>query len=147
MMQAGTPQPEPREPSAPGAPPEPSADEDKADVPWRILGVVLALALGFAAAVMIVVMVDIGGTPRCDDPEAIAREREETGELVVECFDGSQLQKAASLVLGWPAGVIAAIGALVALVFAASGRHGRPMIWLTGAAIVLGGLSILVGSV
>jgi hypothetical protein len=64
-----------------------------------------------------------------------------------ECFDGSSTQKTISLVLGWPSGVMAGIAALLALFFAATGRQGRLVLQLTGAAVVLGGLSILIGSV
>ena len=49
--------------------------------------------------------------------------------------------------LGWPSGVLAGIAALVALYFAATGRRGRLLLQLTGAAIVLGAVSILIGSV
>lgn len=141
-MEAGTSQPEP-----PSSAPPPEPDEERPGRAWRVLAVVLALALAFAGAVIIVVMVDIGSSPRCDDPAAIAQERDETGEAVVECFDGSQLQKVLSLALGWPAGVVAGVAALLALLFAATGGHGLLMIRLTGAAIVLGVLSILIGSI
>lgn len=143
-MEAGTPQPQ--SPSSPAPRSERDA-EGPPGRPWRVLGVVLALALAFASVVMIVVMLDIGGTPRCDDPAALTEEREETGAVVIECFDASQLQKVLSLALGWPAGGIAAIAAFLALSFAATGRRGQLMIRLTGAAIVLGGLSILIGSI
>ena len=43
------------------------ADGDKAGGGWRALGVVLALALAFACAVMVIAMADIGDTPTCDD--------------------------------------------------------------------------------
>jgi hypothetical protein len=145
-MQAGTPQPEPQPASSPTRSSEPSANDGKPDGIWRALGIALAVALAFACAVMIMVMADIGGTPRCDAPAAIAQEREETGTLEVQCFDGSQLQKTVSLLLGWPAGIIAGIAALVALFFAATGRRGELMLRLTGSAIVLGALSILIGS-
>lgn len=142
-MEAGAPQP--HTPSSPAPPSEPDAEAPGRA--WRVLGVALALALAFASAVMIVVMLDIGGTPRCDDPAALAEEREETGAVVIECFDASQLQKVLGLAFGWPAGVVAAIAALLALFFAVTGRRGQLMIRLTGAAIVLGGLSILIGSI
>ena len=67
------------------------ADEGKAGGGWRALAVVLALALAFACAVMVIAMADIGGTPRCDDPEGLAKALAE-GET--ECFDGSSAQKA-----------------------------------------------------
>ena len=101
----------------------------------------LALALAFACAVMVIAMVDIGETATCDDPQGII----ESGKN--ECFDGSSGQKTASLILGWPSGVLAGIAALVALYFAATGRRGRLLLQLTGAAIVLGALSIVIGSI
>jgi hypothetical protein len=122
------------------------AAEDRASGGRRALGVVLALALAFACAVMVVAMIDVGDTPRCDDPAAIAAELE-SGDLEVECFEGSATQKTISLILGWPSAVLAGLAALVALYFVATGRQGRLVVVLTGAAIVLGGLSILIGSV
>jgi hypothetical protein len=111
-----------------------------------VLGVILALALAFACAVMIVAMSDIGSTPRCDDPAAVAEEALENPGEEIECFDGSSAQKVATLVLGWPSGILAGIAALLAFFFAATGRRGRLLLQLTGAAIALGVLSILVGS-
>ncbi|MCD6013994.1 MAG: hypothetical protein K0R88_78 [Solirubrobacterales bacterium] len=148
MEASGTPPPE-RQPQATPPPPPPPpgstpSDEDQASGGWRALGVVLALALAFASAVMVIAMADIGSTPRCDDPEGIA-EALRQGEN--ECFDGSSAQKVATLVLGWPSGILAGIAALVALYFAATGRRGPLLLQLTAVAIVLGVLSILVGSV
>jgi hypothetical protein len=147
MEASGTPTPPPDSPEVPPPPPPTGADEERATGPWRVLGVVLAIALAFAAAVMIIAMADIGDTPRCDDQAALEQERQETGDLVIECFEGSQTQKTASLGLGWPSGVIAALAALLALYFAATGRRGRLLLQITAAAIVLGGLSLLIGSV
>ncbi|HEX2468002.1 MAG TPA: hypothetical protein VHJ54_07345 [Solirubrobacterales bacterium] len=147
MEAAGTPQPQPPQAPPPSPPAAPPSDEDRASGGWRVLGVVLALALAFACAVMIVAMVDINDTPRCDDPAALEEERAESGDLVIECFDGSEAQKVISLVLGWPSGILAGIAALVALFFAVTGRQGQLLLRLTGTAIVLGGLSILIGSI
>jgi membrane-associated PAP2 superfamily phosphatase len=116
-------------------------EEDRAGGGWRALAVVLALALAFACAVMVIAMADISDTPiqkDCVTPPAGS---------CTEYFDGSSAQKTATLVLGWPSGVIAGIAALVALFFAATGRQGRLLLQLTGAAIVLGAASILIGSV
>jgi hypothetical protein len=148
-MESGTPPPEPTRPPSPPPPPPPGAAADTETVSggWRLLGVVLALALAFACAVLVIAMLDIGDTPRCDDPAALEEERAETGDLVIECFEGSQAQKVISLVLGWPSGILAGIAALVALFFAATGRNGQLLLRLTGTAIVLGGLSILIGSI
>lgn len=140
MEASGTPTPSAQPPPPP---PPPPSDEDKATGGWRALGVVLFLALAFACAVMVIAMADIGETPTCDDVLS--------GEAALpadgECFDGSSTQKTISLVLGWPSGVLAGIAALLALFFAATGRQGRLVLQLTGAAVVLGGLSILIGSV
>jgi hypothetical protein len=145
MEASGTPTP-PTQPAA-TAPPPPAPptthEEEKASGGWRALGIVLALALAFASAVMIVAMVDIGDTPTCDDVLS--------GEAALpsdnECFDGSSGQKTASLVLGWPSGVLAGVAALFALYFAATGRRGRTLLQLVGVALVLGALSIGIGSI
>jgi hypothetical protein len=130
---------------APPAPPPPPAvpdDEQKATAGWRALAVVLFLALAFACAVLVIAMSDIGSTPTCDDVLSGKAQLPSDNE----CFDGSSAQKTISLVLGWPSGVLAGIAALVAVFFAATGRQGSLLLTLTGAAIVLGALSILVGS-
>jgi hypothetical protein len=141
MEASGTPTPSGEAAAAP--PPPAPGDEEKAGGGWRALGVLLALALAFACAVMAVAMAEIGGTPTCDDILS--------GEAALpsdgECFDGSSTQKTISLILGWPSAVLAGIAALIALYFAATGRYGRTVLQLTGAAVVLGGLSILIGSV
>jgi hypothetical protein len=137
----------PNDPARTPPPPPPTttttADDGKAGAGWRVLAVVLALALAFACAVMIVAMSDISDTATCDDVRAGIALPNEDGE----CFDGSSGKKTASLVLGWPSGVLAGIAALFALYFAATGRRGRLLLQLTGAAIALGALSILVGSI
>jgi hypothetical protein len=126
----------------PQPPPEPV--EEKAGAGARAGAVVLALIFAFAAAVMIAVMADIGDTPTCEDIR--------TGEATLEpgeteCFDGSSTEKTASLVLGWPSGILGAIVVLLSLAFAIRGRGGRPLAITAVAAVVLGGLSILVGSI
>jgi hypothetical protein len=146
MEASGTPTPPPEQPATPPPPPlppPPAVDEEKASGGWRALAVVLALALAFSCAVMVIAMADIGSTPTCKDVLSGQAALPSDGE----CFDGSSTQKTISLILGWPSGVLAGIAALVALFFAASGRQGRLLLQLTGAAIVLGGASILVGSV
>jgi hypothetical protein len=151
MEASGTPPPEQQPQATPPPPPPPPGstptDEDQASGGWRALGVVLALALAFACAVMVIAMADIGDSPRCDDRAAIEAEALENPGEEIECFDGSSAQKVATLVLGWPSGILAGIAALVALYFAATGRRGRLLLQLTAVAIVLGVLSILVGSV
>jgi len=146
----GSDRPETESDAGSNAPSERAPPDDADSRPhgrWRPLAALLALVLAFAAAAMALAMVDIGGTPGCDDPAALAEERAETGATEVECFDGSQRQKVLSVVLGSASGLFAAFAAVVALVFALTGHRGGLMIRLTAAAIVLGGLGILVGSV
>jgi hypothetical protein len=120
-----------------------SLDQGRASVGWRVFGVLLALALGFACAVMVAAMSDIAGTPTCHDIR--------TGKAAIpsggECFSGTSLQKTITLGLGWPSGAIAAAGGLLALAFVITGRRARLALVLGGVAIVLGGLSVLIGSV
>ena len=143
MEASGSPTPPAEGATTPPPPPPPPTTEERGGAGWRVLAVILALALAFACAVMVVAMVDIGDTPTCDDVLS--------GEVAVpsdgECFDGSSTQKTISLILGWPSAVLAGIAALVALFFTFTGRQGRLVLQLTGAAIVLGALSILIGSV
>ncbi len=110
---------------------------------WRALAVLGVLVLGFAFAVMIAVMVDIGSTPTCHDVSS--------GQAAVpsdgECFDGSSVQKTISLVLGWPSGVLAGIGAVLLLLYAITGRRGRLAVQAIGVALILGALSIGIGSI
>ena len=143
MESSGTPTPAAEPQHSPPPPLHTSERDEKAGGGWRALAVILGLALAFACAVMVIAMADIGSTPTCESILA----GEEQVPADGECFDGSSAQKTASLVLGWPSGVLAGIAALVALFFAGTGRHGRLLLQLTGAAILLGGASILVGSI
>ena len=133
-------------PAEPAQPPPPAAtrapDDDKAGAGWRILAVVLALALAFACAVMVIVAIDIGDTATCEDVRAGKALPNEDNE----CYDGSSTAKTIQVVLAWPSGILAGLAALVALYFAATGRRSRLLLQLTGAAILLGGLSILIGA-
>jgi hypothetical protein len=111
-------------------------------VGWRVLGVWLGLALGFGCAVMIAAISDIGSTPTCHEVAV--------GKASVpfdgECFSGSSLQKAITVGLGWPSAAIGGVAGLVALAFAITGRRGPLALLLAAVAIVLGGLSVLIGS-
>jgi hypothetical protein len=133
--------------AAPATPPPPppagAPAEEKAGGGWRALGFILALVLAFACAVLVIAMADIGSTPTCDDVRSGAAALPSDNE----CFDGSSTQKVVSLVLGWPSGVLAGIAALVALMFTFTGRRGGLLLRLTGAAVVLGALSIGIGSI
>ncbi len=147
MEASGNPPP-PQEPAAqpatpaPPPPPPPAAvaDEDKAGGAWRALAVVLAIALLFAGAVMVAVGIDIAGTPiglaACQaDPECD------------EYFDGSSAERGIQVVLLCLSGALAGIAAIVALMFAVTGRRGALLLRLTGAAIAVGVIAILFGSI
>ena len=95
---------------------EPSPERPGAG--WRVLAVILFLALAFACAVMVIAMADIGDTPTCADVRSGAAPLPSD----LECFDGSSTQKTISLILGWPSGILAGIAALAALFFAITGR-------------------------
>ena len=130
----------------PPPPPTASGDSEKASGGMRALGVLVALVLAFGAAVMIAVAVDIGDTATCDDflQEVASGERE--ADFDDECFDGSSAQKSISVVLAWASGIVGVLAVLVALMFAATGTRGGLLARVAGAAVVLGVLSILVGS-
>ena len=135
MEAAGTP--------APAAPPPPpptttSSAEENAGGGWRALGVLLALALAFAAAVMIVAMAEISDTPLQKDC---------TPPACTEYFDGSSGEKTATVVLGYASGAVAAVGALLALFFAFTGRRGRTVLQVAGVAVLLGAVSILISAI
>jgi hypothetical protein len=132
--------PPPPPPPTPGEAPLPPS-ERRGSGGMRALAVIGCIVLAFAAAVMIVAMVDIGRTPTCDDVRA--------GNALPyqgNCFDGSSTQKTISLVLGWPSGVLGGLAALLALAFAITARRGRLALQVTAAAVVLAGLSLLIGS-
>jgi hypothetical protein len=140
-MQAGeAPTPPPEQPAPAPPPPEASAvEEERAGGGWRALGVLLFLALAFASAVMIIAMIEIADTPLLDACQA--------DPTCSEYFDGSSAQKTIAVAFGFISGALAAVGALVALYFAATGRRGRLLLQLTGVAIAFGALSLLIGSV
>lgn len=150
-MTSDVPSQQPASPPPPPPPPPPgppsAGDPDKASGGMRALGVLIALVLAFGAAVMIAVAVDIGDTETCDD----FVEQVTSGELVPdfddECFDGSSTQKAISVALAWASGIVGVLAVLVALMFAVTGRRGSLLARVAIAAVVLGGLSILIGSI
>jgi hypothetical protein len=131
------------QPPPPTTPASAPLDDGKASGGWRALGLILALVLAFACAVMVIAMADIGSTPTCDDVRSGAAAVPSDNE----CFDGSSGQKIISLVLGWPSGVLAGVAALIALMFTFTGRRGGLLLRITGLAVVLGALSILIGSI
>jgi uncharacterized membrane protein len=99
----------------------------------RALAVILALALAFGAAVMIVLALNPDNTPRCDQIR------------IGECFDVTKTQQAVQAGFAWAAGIIGGIGVIVALLFAATGRRGTLLMRLTAASLVLGAITVVIG--
>jgi hypothetical protein len=128
----------PPEPAAMPAPPPPPADDGKASGAMRALAVLLALIVGFGAAVVIAVMVDLGSSPRCDEVGGALAPTE-------DCYDISSTAKPISLVLGWVGGVLGVLAALAFLRLCILGVGGRLAAQLTGAAVVLSALAIAIG--
>jgi hypothetical protein len=141
MESTATPPPPPPPPGDPAY-----APESKASAGRRVLAVLLAIVLAFAAAVIIAVMVDLGDRPRCDDTAAIQR-LAQTQQGLVKCFDVTSTQRTVTLILGWVGGVLGGIAALLALAFAVTGTRGRLVLQASALAVVLCGLSILIGSI
>ena len=113
----------------------------------RALGVLLALVLAFGAAVMILVAIDIGDTSTCDEFFDDVASGNVVPDLDDECFDGSSAQKAVSVALAWASGIVGGLAVLVALMFAVTGTRGGLLARVAGAAVVLGALSIGIGSI
>ena len=113
----------------------------------RALALLIALVLAFGAAVMIAVAVDIGDTATCDEFLEEVASGDRVPDFDDECFDGSSAQKTISVVLAWASGIVGVVAALVALMVAVTGTRGPLLARVAGAAVVLGILSILIGSI
>jgi hypothetical protein len=147
-MTSDAPNPELAAPPPPPPPAPPGTGESgKASGGMRALGFLIALVLAFGAAVMIAVAIDIGDTSTCDQFFEDVESGQVVPELDDECFDGSSAQKSISVVLAWASGIVGAIAVLVALMFAVTGTRGPLLARAAGAAVALGILSILIGSI
>jgi hypothetical protein len=132
-------QPQPAAAPPPPAPAEPAATagDGRAGGGMRALAVLAALILGFAAAVVIAVMVDVGSSPICEDVGGVSAPTE-------DCYDMSSGIKPVVLILGWAGGVLGVAAALAFLRVAFTGRGGRLALQLAGAAILLAAISIAI---
>jgi len=106
-----------------------------------VLVVILALLFAFAGAVMIAVSLDLGEGPRCEQVTSGEEPPDENGE----CLDSSKTTQTLSVVLTFLSGLAAAVVVLAAIFFAIRGRGGRAIAIAAAAAILLGGLGILIG--
>lgn len=120
-----------------------SAPAERGGNTWRALAVILFVLLLVGCFIMIAASTDIAGTTLCRDVTAQFVQQHPNGS----CFDGSQAQKVLSVAFGYASGAVGAIAALLAIAFTITGRRGRLVAILTVAALVLAGISILVGSV
>jgi len=120
-----------------------SAPAEQGGNTWRALAVVLFILLVVGCFIMIAAATDIAGTTLCRDVTAQFVNQHPNGS----CFDGSQVQKVLSVGFGYASGAVGAIAALLAIAFTITGRRGRLLAVLTVAALVLAGISILVGSI
>jgi hypothetical protein len=108
--------------------------------PLRILAVLLALVIAFAAGAIIAGAADNTSLPTCHDVAHGKAEPSSNGD----CFDGSARRADAGLGFGIAGGIAAAAALLLSIVVAATGRRGRLFLILCAAALVLMGLEIAV---
>jgi hypothetical protein len=109
-------------------------------VPLRILAVLLALVIAFAAGAIIAGAADNTSLPTCHDVTHGKAEPSSNGD----CFDGSKRRADAGLGFAIAGGVAAAAALVLSIMVAATGRRGRLFLILCGAALVLIGLEIAV---
>jgi hypothetical protein len=109
-------------------------------VPLRILAVLLALVIAFAAGAIIAGASDNTSLPTCHDVTHGKAEPSSNGD----CFDGSKRRADAGLGFAIAGGVAAAAALVLSIMVAATGRRGRLFLILCGATLVLIGLEIAV---
>ena len=107
------------------------AKPPKAHPFWRALAVVLALALGIAAAAVIATMIDISDKGVC-------------GAIKSDCYDFPSGAKPFVLAFGWASGVVGALTAIAALVFTFRGRGGRQVLMGLGLTLALTAVWVLI---
>ena len=106
-----------------------------------MLVVIVALLFAFAGAVMIAVSLDLADGPRCEQVLAGEEPPDEEGE----CLDASKSAQTISVVLTFLSGIAAAVVLIAGIFFAVTGRFGRLVAIAAGAAIVLGGIGLVIG--
>jgi hypothetical protein len=118
----------------------PGGDEGPISVPFRVLAILLALVIAFAAGATIAGAADNTGLPTCHEVNRGDAAPSSNGE----CFDGSSRRAKAGLGVAIAAGITAAAALLLSIVVAATGRRGRVFLSLCGATVVLIGAVIAV---
>jgi hypothetical protein len=115
-------------------------DNSRVAVPLRILAVLLALLIAFAAAAIIAGASDNTSLPTCHEVNHGDAEPSSNGE----CFDGSARRADVGLGFAIAGGVAAAVALLLSIMLAATGRRGGVFLILCGAAVIFIGLEIAV---
>ena len=128
-------------PPPPEAPPPAAAEEPKASGIQRFFAVLVTLVLLFGVAVMVIVVINPDNLPLCED----VRSGEAQLGPTLECLDSSQTEYTLTRVVAAAAGLVGGLAALAGLVVAFTGRRGPLMVKLTAVALVLGGLTFLIG--
>ena len=108
--------------------------------PLRILAVLLALILAFAAGAFIAGASDNTTLPTCHDVNHGKAAPSSNGD----CFDGSSRRADAGLGFAIAAGIAAAAALVLSIVLAVTGRRGRLFLILCGAALIFAGLEVAV---
>jgi hypothetical protein len=121
---------------APTPAPEPT-DEELSTAGLRGLAALLALALAFAAAVLIALAVDA----------ADQKLREDCHTAGCEYFDGGSAQRAVTVAFLGLGGLFGVAGVMVCLLVATSGGSSRWMLPVTGMAILFGAIGVVVANV
>ena len=116
------------------------SEDSRLPMPVRILAVLLALVIAFAAGAVIAGAADNTSLPTCHEVNRGSAAPSSNGE----CFDGSARRAKAGLGFAIAAGVAAAVALVLSIVLAATGRRWRPFLVLCGAAVVLIGAVIAV---
>ena len=147
-MEAGRTSPPPPPPGAAPPPPPPPAGapvgrpaDDRAGTGPRILAVIVALVFLLAGAVMIVVSVDLAQGPRCEQVVSGEEPPDEDGE----CLNDSKSVQEMTVVLTFLSGIAAGLTVVAGILFAIRGRGWRLIAITAAAAIVLGGVGLLIG--
>jgi hypothetical protein len=109
-------------------------------VPLRILAVLLALVIAFAAGAIIAGAADNTSLPTCHDVTHGKAEPSSNGD----CFDGSSRRANAGVAFAIAGGVAAAAALVLSIVIAATGRRGRLFLILSALALIFVGLEIAV---
>jgi hypothetical protein len=103
--------------------------------------VIVALVFLLAGAVMIVVSVDLAQGPRCEQVVSGEEPPDEDGE----CLNDSKSVQEITVVLTFLSGIAAGLTVVAGILFAIRGRGWRLIAITAAAAIVLGGVGLLIG--